>query len=98
MAVIRSPNDLVLLLKARRAELGESQAKFAERIRKTQAWVSEFERGVAPNTYVGTILEVLSLAGITLEAASSARPQAVASTDDADLAIDFEDEPKGFSP
>jgi transcriptional regulator with XRE-family HTH domain len=98
---IRTPHDLATLLKGRRLELGESQAQFAARIRKTQSWVSDFERSATPNIYIGTMLEVLALAGFDLDAASrEARHDAgpEAEGDDADLALDFPDEGGGFSP
>lgn len=98
MTIIRTPNDLVQLLKSRRLELGESQSQFAARIRKTQAWVSDFERNITPNIYLGTFLEVLSLAGLTLEAKAAHYRREAATDEGSDLAMDFPDEPEGFSP
>ncbi|WP_155934980.1 helix-turn-helix transcriptional regulator [Methylobacterium sp. 10] len=101
MPAIRTPNDLVALLKGRRLELGESQTQFAARIRKTQSWVSDFERNVTPNIYIGTMLEILSLAGFDLNAVSrEARYDAGPDEDDddADLALDFQDDAGGFTP
>jgi len=97
--IIRTPKDLVSLLKGRRLELGESQAQFAARIRKTQSWVSDFERNATPNIYLGTLLEVLSLAGFDLAAVDAgARHAPLPEVDDADLALDFPEEPTGFAP
>lgn len=100
MPSIRTPNDFAALLKGRRHELRENQAQFAARIRKSQAWVSDIERGITPNIYIGTMLEVLSLAGFELDAVPRGmrhvdRPVI---DDDADLVLDFPDEGGGFSP
>ncbi|MDE4915108.1 helix-turn-helix transcriptional regulator [Methylobacterium sp. 092160098-2] len=99
MPALRTPHDFAALLKGRRHELGESQAQFAARIRKSQAWVSDIERGVTPNIYIGTMLEVLSLAGFDLDAVPRGMRHVERPVDDdADLVLDFPDEAGGFSP
>jgi transcriptional regulator with XRE-family HTH domain len=99
MSTIRTPRDFGALLKGRRLELGENQAEFARRIRKTQSWVSDVERGATPNIYLSTVLEVFALAGFDLGAApAGARPAPSQPSDDGDLALDFPDERVGFAP
>lgn len=63
--VIATPSALGAALKARRLELGWSQAKLADQLRVQRQWVIRLEAGAA-GAEIGTVLKALRALGLSL--------------------------------
>jgi transcriptional regulator with XRE-family HTH domain len=64
---IRTTHDLAVAARARRAELGLTQAEAAARARVSRKWVSDFETGKA-TVDLATALRLLEALGVVVEA------------------------------
>jgi HTH-type transcriptional regulator/antitoxin HipB len=73
--IARTPEDLGLLIRTRRHELGLDQQALATRIGVSRLWVIEFERG-KPRAEIGLVMRALLALDLRLDVAS---PDAVSS-------------------
>lgn len=64
--VILTADELGLLLRARRRELGWDQQTLAARIGASRLWVVEFEKG-KPRAEVGLVLRALAALGLRID-------------------------------
>lgn len=62
---IRKPRDVGRLIRARRRQLGWTQAALAARAHTTRRWISEVEHG-KPTAEIGLVLATLRALGIIL--------------------------------
>lgn len=65
VVVLRSPQDIGALIKARRRSLGMSQADLASKLGTSRLWITEIERG-KPRASLVLILQALSALGVEL--------------------------------
>jgi HTH-type transcriptional regulator / antitoxin HipB len=83
--VLRTPRALGAAVKARRLELGWSQAKLADQLRVQRQWVLRLEAG-SEGAEIGKVLKALTALGLTVEVGSEPveRGNKVAPTADLD--------------
>ncbi len=62
---LHTPADIGALIRARRRELGVSQARLAELVGVSRLWINQFERG-KPGAGLGLVLRTLATLGIEL--------------------------------
>jgi HTH-type transcriptional regulator/antitoxin HipB len=62
---IAKPRDVGRLIRARRRQLGWSQAALADRVHTTRRWISEIEHG-KPTAEIGLVLATLQALGIAV--------------------------------
>ena len=62
---LRTPSDIGALIRARRRELGVSQARLAELVGVSRLWINQVERG-KPGAGLGFVLRTLATLGIEL--------------------------------
>ncbi len=76
--VVRTPQDIGALIRARRRSLGMSQADLASKLGTSRLWITEIERG-KPRASLVLILQALSALGLELvtddEGKSALEPQ-----------------------
>lgn len=77
---LRTPEDVGIALRMGRKRLGLSQVQLAERLGKTQAWISEVEAGKS-TARLGLVIEALAAVGLMLST-DGAPKSAVAPIDD----------------
>lgn len=66
---LRTPSTLGAAIKARRLELGWSQAKLAEELRVQRQWVIRLEAGTE-GAEIGKVLKALTALGLTIQVGS----------------------------
>ncbi|MEX2658139.1 MAG: helix-turn-helix domain-containing protein [Acidimicrobiales bacterium] len=71
---MRVTNDLATSLRARRLELGLTQAELAGRAGVARSWLASVERG-KPGAEVGLILRLLDALGLSLHIGASDRDE-----------------------
>jgi HTH-type transcriptional regulator / antitoxin HipB len=65
VVIIRTPQDIGALIRARRRSLGMSQADLASKLGTSRLWITEIERG-KPRASLMLILQALSALGLEL--------------------------------
>jgi y4mF family transcriptional regulator len=63
--VVKTPNDIGTLIRARRRSLGLSQAELASKLGTSRLWITEIERG-KPRASLVLILRALAALGLEL--------------------------------
>lgn len=72
---IHTPEEIGLLVRDRRRQLGITQAALADRLQTSRLWLLQLERGKA-TAQLGKVLSALTALGIELQALPPDQPKA----------------------